>query len=114
MNGFWVWAKWIFGGPIAAVIFIGELDDGIQTINRYTTIAYEQIAQYVDRGSHNCQIPAEEYVASKPPKNWPIISDDSIYIATTTTTTTTTPPPQSPPVELPPGSGLAPNSHRWS
>jgi hypothetical protein len=111
MNGFWVWAKRIVGGAIAAVIFIGELDDGIQTINRYTTVAYEKMSQYVELGSHHRQIPADEYVASKPPKFWPSIPDDSIYIATTTTTTTTTPPPSQ--IELQPGSGLAPNSHRW-
>ena len=115
LGGWCVWAKRQFGRVVAVILFIGTFVGGIEAINKYGRLGYDQIAQYVQRGSEHCETPATEYVVFDKPNDWALPPDQPIRLTTTTTTTTTTAPPEDPNIttELPPGSGLAPNSAQW-
>ncbi|MDA0835997.1 MAG: hypothetical protein O2955_20010 [Planctomycetota bacterium] len=112
LNGWYVWAKCQFGRVVTVIIFIGGIVSGLEAINKYGHIGYDQVAQYIQLGSEHKDTPATEYVLLKTPDNWPLPPDQPIRF---TMTTTTTPPPQSPSEipEIPPGSGIAPSSGNW-
>lgn len=134
----YIWAKRSCGNVVAVIIYIGGFIQGVEYINRYSRIAYDEIASLVELGQQYCSSPATEYKIAEAAPSYSALKDSPFLIpeyanyglssgptsttttttTTTSTTTTTTAPPQ-PAAEInympiPPGSGLVPNSNQWT
>jgi hypothetical protein len=116
LNGWYVWAKRQFGRVVTVIVFFGGFMQGIEYINKYSQIAYTEVASLIQVADEHPDEPAKEYrivrpvqFAWLPEQSFPLEPPST----TTTTTTTTTPAPDSTVSELPPGSGIVPYSSRW-
>ena len=113
LNGWYVWAKKRIGQVVAVIVFFGGFMQGIEYINKYSQIAYTQVASLLETADRHPDEPATEYRIIRPAEFAWLPEQSFPLEPTTTTTTTTTPAPDSIDSKLPPGSGVVPFSSRW-
>jgi hypothetical protein len=122
LNGWWVFAKRYGWAVVGVIIFSGDFISGVESINKYSRIAYNEVAGYVSKGQNHCDVPATEYVVADRPPQWALQSEEpfrlvnapaSTTTTSTTTTTTTTAAPEDTFGILSSGSGLVPYSSGW-
>src|SRR3972149_4397364 len=54
LKGAYLWAKRQLGRVVAVIVFFGGFIQGVEYINRYSRLAYDQVASVFQQGQQHC------------------------------------------------------------
>lgn len=115
INGWSLWAKRTVGTLIAIIASFGGFMQGLEYIDKYARISYDQISPLFESAKKHPNQPATSYAIVESPPSFGIWSDDDqLHVSINASPDHQLPVKEPIQFDLPAGSGIVPYSSNWT